>query len=270
MPYRIKVQQVAVKNPDTGEYTGADILSEKTTQTTIREIQNAGEEVKEDVKDYVAAIHVTSDVKYAQTNSGTIIPTSGWTVNPTIESGKFLWTKVVTTYKDNEDNILGSTTSYSVSHAGMDGNGSVSKVNGKSPTNGEVTVYAGDIKMSSSDTSTITTALGNKQPKIMTSGLLKGNGTGTIQTATKGTDYGTIVIDITLSSWSNNTCTITNSDIIATGYTYIVGPTSDTKDAYTKAGIYADDITADSKIVFHRAKEPTGAVKARVIRMVSP
>ena len=38
MPYTIKSQQIAVKDPDTGEYVGVDLLTEQTTESLLNEI----------------------------------------------------------------------------------------------------------------------------------------------------------------------------------------------------------------------------------------
>jgi len=42
MPYTIKTQQIAVKDPDTGEYIGVDLLTEQTAEGLINEIAQEG------------------------------------------------------------------------------------------------------------------------------------------------------------------------------------------------------------------------------------
>lgn len=42
MPYTLKVQQISVKDPDTGEYSGVDVLTEQTEQGLIAELQAEG------------------------------------------------------------------------------------------------------------------------------------------------------------------------------------------------------------------------------------
>ena len=49
MPYTLKTQQIAVKDPDTGVYSGVDILTEQTTEGLLTEIIATGTEVKTDV-----------------------------------------------------------------------------------------------------------------------------------------------------------------------------------------------------------------------------
>lgn len=56
-------------------------------------------------------------VTYQVSSSGTTTPTGTWgNTVPSVGKGKFLWTKTVVTYSDGK-----STTSYSVSYAGVDG-----------------------------------------------------------------------------------------------------------------------------------------------------
>lgn len=56
-------------------------------------------------------------ITYAQSTSGTIAPSSGWTSTvPTVAEGSYLWTKTVWAYTDNT-----SETGYSVAKMGSDG-----------------------------------------------------------------------------------------------------------------------------------------------------
>ena len=75
-------------------------------------------------------------VNYAQSNSGTAVPESGWyDTIPTPVAGMYLWTRVIIDF-----NTGSPITYYAVSRYGIDGTGSVSSVNGKSPdANGNVT-----------------------------------------------------------------------------------------------------------------------------------
>lgn len=57
-------------------------------------------------------------ITYAQTTSGTIPPTTGWTAQvPTLVKGQYLWTRTVWTYTDNS-----TETGYTVSYNAKDGN----------------------------------------------------------------------------------------------------------------------------------------------------
>lgn len=67
-----------------------------------------------------------TDITYAGSTSGTVAPTTGWTVTiPTVAAGSYLWTKTVWTYTDNT-----TETGYSVAKMGNNGapgqNGSTS------------------------------------------------------------------------------------------------------------------------------------------------
>lgn len=59
----------------------------------------------------------TTAITYQASASGTTVPTGTWSATiPTVDQGSYLWTKTVVTYSDGK-----STTSYSVSYKGVDG-----------------------------------------------------------------------------------------------------------------------------------------------------
>lgn len=81
-------------------------------------------------------------ITYQVSSSGTIIPEGSWldTV-PNVPQGEFLWTRIWIKFTDGS-----TTTAYSISRYGRDGNGSVVSVNIKSPDNsGNITLTANDI-----------------------------------------------------------------------------------------------------------------------------
>lgn len=60
----------------------------------------------------------STSVTYQEGTSGTTAPTGEWSTSiPTVSNGGYLWTKTVVTYSDGK-----STTAYSVSYKGTDGN----------------------------------------------------------------------------------------------------------------------------------------------------
>ncbi|EOT43043.1 autotransporter outer membrane beta-barrel domain-containing protein, partial [Enterococcus dispar] len=66
-------------------------------------------------------------ITYAQSASGTVAPSSGWTVQvPTLVKGQYLWTKTVWTYTDNTNE-----TGYTVSYNAKDGNNGQDGIAGK-------------------------------------------------------------------------------------------------------------------------------------------
>ena len=76
-------------------------------------------------------------------------------------------------------------------------------------------------------------------------------------------------LELTLSSsnWSNNEQTLTNSNLIASGYTYVIGPAYASKKNYDKAKIEAKDVTENGKITFVCSKIPTASLTVQVLRV---
>lgn len=103
-------------------------------------------QIKGDKGDTGAAATVTSTTaEYMVSDSGTIVPSGSWsTTIPTVPQGKYLWTRVTTTFNTGSPAV-----SYSVTRMGIDGTGSVSTVNDKSPDeSGNVALTAADIATS--------------------------------------------------------------------------------------------------------------------------
>ena len=103
-------------------------------------------QIKGEKGDTGAAATVTgTTVEYMVSDSGTIVPSGSWsTTIPTVPQGKYLWTRVTTTFNTGSPAV-----SYSVTRMGIDGTGSVSSVNSKSPDeNGNVALAAADIATS--------------------------------------------------------------------------------------------------------------------------
>lgn len=103
-------------------------------------------QIKGEKGDTGAAATVTgTTVEYMVSDSGTIVPSGSWsTTIPTVPQGKYLWTRVTTTFNTGSPAV-----SYSVTRMGIDGTGSVSAVNNKSPDeSGNVALTAADIATS--------------------------------------------------------------------------------------------------------------------------
>ncbi len=84
------------------------------------------------------ATSITSTVTtYQNSTSGNTVPTGTWeNTQPTTPQGQYLWTRTVLTWNNGQ-----TTTLYSVSRQGIDGEGSVSSVLGYSPdSDGDVTI----------------------------------------------------------------------------------------------------------------------------------
>ena len=100
-------------------------------------------QIKGEKGDTGAAATVLSNVvEYQVGDSGTIIPSGAWgTSIPVVAQGKYLWTRVTTTFNSGS-----SAVSYSVSRMGLDGSGSVVSVANISPDeNGNVPLTAEDL-----------------------------------------------------------------------------------------------------------------------------
>lgn len=119
-------------------------------------------QIKGEKGDTGAAATVTgTTVEYMVSDSGTIVPSGSWsTTIPTVPQGKYLWTRVTTTFNTGSPAV-----SYSVTRMGIDGTGSVSSVNDKSPDeSGNVSLSAEDIPTSSGRS--VQNALDDKQETL--------------------------------------------------------------------------------------------------------
>lgn len=119
-------------------------------------------QIKGEKGDTGAAATVTgTTVEYMVSDSGTIVPSGSWsTTIPTVPQGKYLWTRVATTFNTGSPAV-----SYSVTRMGIDGTGSVSSVNDKSPDeSGNVSLSAEDIPTSSGRS--VQNALDDKQETL--------------------------------------------------------------------------------------------------------
>lgn len=210
-------------------------------------------------------------VQYQESSSPTAATGTWQSTVPTVRPGYYLWTHVTLTF-DTGDPVDW----FDVAHQGVDGEGSVSSVNSISPdANHNVTLTASDIDDGGTSVHDKIVALEgattDAQSKITASGILKGSGSGVVDAATKGTDYGALSFTVSLpsSGWSNNTQTITNSNFVTSGYAYVVSPASASRTAYNDSNIYADDVTVASSMTFHCDSAPSSSLTVNVVRMVS-
>lgn len=178
------------------------------------------------------------------------------------------------TYTITLDNgtVAGTFTVYN----GLNGSGAVATVNGVQPDqSGNVALAAANVPANSgtvqSNLESLQTAVNDKQGTISASGVLKGNGSGTVTAATKGTDYGALAFTVTLTAagWSSNAQTVSNANFLASGYGYIVSPASGSFAAYGSAQIYADDVTTAGRMTFHCTDAPSTALTVNIARVVS-
>lgn len=126
-------------------------------------------QIKGEKGDTGAAATVTgTTAEYMVSDSGTIVPSGSWsTTIPTVPQGKYLWTRVTTTFNTGSPAV-----SYSVTRMGIDGTGSVSAVNNKSPDeSGNVVLTAADIATSGGGSvEAKLEALGEEKQPLLTPG----------------------------------------------------------------------------------------------------
>lgn len=187
-----------------------------------------------------AATVKSRSVTYQVGTSGTTAPSGSWLqAVPTVPQGQFLWTKTAVTFNTGD-----TITWYSVSRMGIDGTGAVSTVCGIDPdSGGNVALTGTQIPQSNDDPTSISTVISGKQAKILTSGLLKGNGSGGVSAAVAGTDYQSPVksatVTLSANAWNGNSQTINISNVTAGSLVTVAPvPTAQNRTAYLEAGVY--------------------------------
>nr|DAP58853.1 MAG TPA: tail protein [Caudoviricetes sp.] len=256
--------------------------------------------IKGDKGDKGDAARLTShSTTYMISDSGTIVPSGSWVADvPNVPQGKYLWTRTVLTF-----NTGNPVTFYSVSRFGLDGTGAVSSVNGKDPDpTGNVRIQAEDITtsggqsvqavldktvktvnsqepddtgdvtvqaehISTTSGKTVEQELSEKQPKINTSGLLKGTGNGGVAAADHGVDYQLPVtsVQVTLpaAGWQNNAQAVTVSGVTADS-SVVVSPAPESFEAYNEAECRATAQGAGT-ITFSCGSTPSVALTVNVM-----
>ena len=115
-----------------------------------------------------------SNIAYAYADGGTngtnptSIPSSSWSSTaPTVSGGHYLWARTTVTYSDSSTAVT-----YVASYQGLNGvgTGTVTKVNNISDVNGNVTVCGTDIAMSSSDSTSLKSAIEKRGVVQITTG----------------------------------------------------------------------------------------------------
>lgn len=237
--------------------------------------------IKGDKGDKGDAARLTShSTTYMVSDSGTIVPSGSWVADvPNVPQGKYLWTRTVltfntgnpvTSYSVSRFGLDGTGAVNSVNGKAPDPTGNVrvnaeditttggqsieavitditdrlgkkaSSVNGQLPdTDGAVTVKAESINTSSGKT--VQAELEEKQPKILSTGLLKGSGNGSVTAATPGVDYQlpvkTATVTLSASGWSENAQTVSVADVAADSVV-VVSPAPASRKAYMEADVY--------------------------------
>lgn len=262
--------------------------------------------VRGDKGDKGDAAKLTShSTTYMVSDSGTIVPSGSWVADvPNVPQGKFLWTRTVlnfntgnpvTSYSVSRMGLDGSGAVSSVNGKDPDPTGNVrvnaedittsggqsieaviadiieklgkkaSSVNGQLPdTDGAITVKAENIKASSGKT--IQAELEEKQPKILSTGLLKGTGNGGVSAAAHGVDYQlpikTETVTLPTSGWSANAQTASVADVTADSIV-VVAPAPASRKAYIEADVYCSS-QGNGTLTFSCEGVPSAALTVNV------
>lgn len=110
-------------------------------------------------------------VSYAKASSlSSTPPSSGWqstlSALGTIK-GYYVWTRYYIKYNTGQQEYH-----YDVVYQGLDGNGTINSVNGISPSGSStsITIYGNNINMTSSDSTTLSTAIEKREVYVLTTG----------------------------------------------------------------------------------------------------
>lgn len=252
-----------------------------------------------------AAMLTSHSTTYMVSDNGTIVPSGSWVADvPNVPQGKYLWTKTVltfntgnpvTSYSVSRFGLDGTGAVNSVNGKDPDPTGNVrvnaediitnggqsieavitditdrlgkkaSSVNGQLPdTDGAITVKAENIKASSGKT--VQTELEEKQPKILSTGLLKGTGDGGVSAAVHGVDYQlpikTATVTLSASQWSENAQTASVSDVAADSIV-VVAPAPASRKAYIEADVYCSS-QGNGTLTFSCEGVPSAALTVNV------
>ena len=82
--------------------------------------------------------------------------------------------------------------------------------------------------------------------------------------ANKSTSFS---VTLTVSGWSNSSQTVSNAELIANGYSYVVSPDPDSYDEYTSCIVRADDVTYDGSITFYCAETPSTNLTVNILKI---
>lgn len=262
--------------------------------------------VRGDKGDKGDAAKLTShSTTYMVSDSGTIVPSGSWVADvPNVPQGKYLWTRTVltfntgdpvTSYSVSRFGLDGTGAVNSVNGKDPDPTGNVrvnaeditttggqsieaaityitkeldkkaSSVNGQLPdTDGAITVKAENIKASSGNT--VQTELEEKQPKILSTGLLKGSGNGSVTTAIPGVDYQlpvkTATVTLSVSGWGENAQTVSVADVAADSIV-VVAPAPASRKAYIEADVYCS-AQGNGTLTFRCEDVPSAALTVNV------
>ena len=83
------------------------------------------------------------------------------------------------------------------------------------------------------------------------------------------TEVKVFTVSLTASGWSGKTQYVNNSEFVANGFVYIVGPDDENEEAYHGAGIKACSVTTNGRCKFTCEDVPSEIVSVTVIKIAS-
>ena len=78
-----------------------------------------------------------------------------------------------------------------------------------------------------------------------------------------------LTLSLPAASWSSQAQTVTNDELIADGYAYVVTASPDSFTEYTLSGVHALDVTTDGQMTFECNVAPTTDLTATVLRIAT-
>lgn len=86
MPYTLKIQQIAIRNPVSGAYSGVDVLTEQTTEGLLAELQAKGTTIKGELDTKSANLKSDLDSYVANTSKPSLDTYVTGTLQPQLDS----------------------------------------------------------------------------------------------------------------------------------------------------------------------------------------
>lgn len=202
--------------------------------------------------DGVSPTLASSSVEYADSDSGDVAPTEGWTTEvPTVQEGHFLWTRIIIEFSTGDPIIA-----YSVGKIGTSGSGSgsVTSVGVQNTTGGDLTVSGSPITSSG----TITIGHSNATITAQTTQAVY-----PIKFDSKGhiTAYGTAATASTIGAIANPQSKTQGQVLTYDGSTWVAQNPSG---AVSSVNGYTGAVVLDAEAV-GAIEEPSGATSGQVL-----
>lgn len=213
----------------------------------------------------------STETVYQAGTSGTEAPTGTWSAAvPTVPQGRYLWTRITTSFNTGEPVIY-----YSVSRFGVDGAGSVVSVNGIGPD------VSGDVKFIGAKGKYLGFTEENTLGAVdLPSASATAEGITRLVDSYTSTDTGKAAtpkavnevykrlpvstsVTLTAAGWSSGTQTVSVTDVTA-GNHVIVAPAPASRDAYINSDVRCT-AQGEAQLTFTAASTPTVDITVNII-----